>query len=79
MTANELKGIIQDGVPILGDVIDIHVVDSVGDCQNLLRQGATLLSVATKDGSFVFLLGWRRSAGEAPPLWKNRYDEPTLG
>ncbi|HEY5297733.1 MAG TPA: hypothetical protein VIK59_07395 [Verrucomicrobiae bacterium] len=79
MTEKQLQGIIQDGVPILADVIDIRFIASEGDCQNLLRQGATLLSVAAvpvppDQFPFRFVLGWRRSAGEPSPLWAHWYD-----
>jgi hypothetical protein len=75
MSKSTFKEVIQDGLPILADIVDIRVTWSSNDAAVFLQQGAVLLSVAKIEdcddrGPFRFALGWPRRAGDRPELWR---------
>ena len=78
MTNKQLSAVIQDGLPILAEIVEIVTTWSADDASSLLEDGAVLLSVAKFDGvashgPFRYALGWPRTKGVPPRSWKN-YD-----
>lgn len=74
MTETTLKEVVQDGLPILAEIVDVRVSKYPGDVGMFLQRGAILLSVAKHEVAgdppqFHFVLGWPRSAGDRPELW----------
>jgi len=73
-TTPTLKEVVQDGLPILADIVDIRVSKFPNDAGMFLQIGAVLLSVGKFEESghppqFHFVLGWPKTAGDRPELW----------
>jgi hypothetical protein len=78
MQNKKLAQIVQDGLPILADIIEIKTTWSADDASSLLDEGAVLLCVAKFEGEqghvpFRYALGWPQTKGVPSRFWDN-YD-----